>query len=385
MKVLVAFDKFKDCLTAQQACSTAADSLRDRHPDWQVETCPLTDGGEGFCQILTHAAGGCLHPARVLDARFREVAANFGTVHAANLPEAAATLLGLEDRGGIIALVEMAQASGLEQLSPKDRDPWHTSSCGTGQLIREACQTEAGLLLLGVGGSATNDLGLGALEALGAEYAGEHGLLPHITPAQFPQITEIDLHSNQLPLPPVRIACDVDNPLLGPQGATAIFGPQKGLAHKDLPAMEDALSHAAHLLCETTGHDEETLAHPGSGAAGGIGCGLRLATGASFVNGFGLVSAWLDLERKIEAADLVLTGEGRIDASSLHGKGPWAVLQQAATRGKSVHALAGSLADEVLHALPDGAHAHAIAPPDMPLNDALAAGPELLATAVSSI
>lgn len=385
MKVLAAFDKFKDCLSAREACDTAAACLREKHPGWQVETCPLTDGGEGFCEILTQAANGQLHTIRVLDAQFREVPASYGTVQARNLPPDAATLLGLSrDAAGTVAIVEMAQASGLEQLARDDRNLWDASSCGTGQLMREACQRDATVLLLGIGGSATNDLGLGAMEALGAEFLGEDGPLPHITPGQFSQIVEIDLHSNLLPLPPIRIACDVDNPLLGPEGATSIFGPQKGLAVDSLPAMEAAVAHAANVLCETTGHDENALHMPGSGAAGGIGCGLHLATGAHFVKGFSLVAAWLGLERKIQEADLVLTGEGRLDASSLNGKGPWAILQQAAASGKPVHAFAGSVTDEVLEALPWGAHAHAIQPEGMALEDALAAGPELLAHAVDS-
>ena len=382
MKVLVAFDKFKDCLTAGEACATAAQAIQCLHPEWEVESCPLTDGGEGFCEILTHAAGGRLLPVRALDARFREIAAQIGIVPVESLPAEVARLLNIPDGAASIAIVEMAQASGLEQLAADDRDPWEASSCGTGQLLREACQTDAGLILLGIGGSATNDLGLGALEALGAEFLAEGGSLPRITPKQFSVITGIDFHSNFLPLPEIRIACDVDNPLLGPNGATVTYGPQKGLTEEDLPALEEAVDSAAKLVCKIVGAEPEVLDLPGAGAAGGIGLSLHLVCGAEFVQGFKLVSGWLELKRKIQDADLVLTGEGRLDASSMHGKGPWAVIQIAASADRPVHAFAGSLAEEVLATLPPRAQAHAITPDGKTLHDALAEGPQLLGASI---
>ena len=385
MKVLVALDKFKDCFTASEACSIAAKTLNNKYPSWQLECSPLTDGGEGFCEILTLALGGTLYPVRVLDARFREVSAYFGTVPIQNLPDEARRLLGIEELDGKIAVIEMAQASGLEQLPVSERNPWHTNTCGTGQLIREACRKEITHILLGIGGSATNDLGFGALEALGIEFFGEDGPLPRIIPVKFPKLRQIDLESNLLPLPTIHVACDVANPLLGPDGATAVFAPQKGLPDKDLPAMEKALAHAAELLCETKGCKRDTLEEPGTGAAGGIGWGLHVATDATFINGFQLISAWLGLDRKINDADLILTGEGRMDASSTHGKGPWATLQKANKSGKLVHVFAGILTSEILGALPHNVFAHAITPAQMPLEEALANGQKLLEKAVLKI
>ncbi|MEL0117763.1 MAG: glycerate kinase, partial [Opitutae bacterium] len=179
--------------------------------------------------------------------------------------------------------------------------------------------------------------------------------------------------------------CDVENPLLGTDGATAVFAPQKGLPDKDLPAMEKALAHAAELLCETKGCKRDTLEEPGTGAAGGIGWGLHVATDATFINGFQLISAWLGLDRKINDADLILTGEGRMDASSTHGKGPWATLQKANKSGKLVHVFAGILTSEILGALPHNVFAHAITPAQMPLEEALANGQKLLEKAVLKI
>lgn len=385
MKVLVALDKFKDCFSASEACLIAIKTLKNKYPSWELECCPLTDGGEGFCEILTLALGGSLYPVRVLDARFREVSAHFGTVPIQNLPDDAKRLLGIEELDGKIAIIEMSQASGLEQLPVSERNPWHTSTCGTGQLIREACRKEITHILLGIGGSATNDLGFGALEALGVEFFGEDGPLPRIVPLEFPKLRQIDLQSNRIPLPTIHVACDVLNPLLGPDGATAVFAPQKGLPDKDLPAMEKALAHAAALLCETTDRNRDTLEESGSGAAGGMGWGLHVATGATFINGFQLISAWLGLDRKINDADLILTGEGRMDASSMHGKGPWATLQKANKSGKLVHVFAGSLTSEILEALPDNVLPHAITPAQMSLEEALANGQELLKKAVLKI
>ena len=202
-------------------------TLKNKYPSWQLECCPLTDGGEGFCEILTLALGGTLYPVRVLDARFREVSAYFGTVPIGNLADDARRLLGIEELDGKIAVIEMAQASGLEQLPASERNPWHTSTCGTGQLIREACQKEITHILLGIGGSATNDLGFGALEALGVEFFGEDGPLPRIVPLEFPKLRRIDLESNLLPLPTIHVACDVANPLLGLMELRQYLHPRK--------------------------------------------------------------------------------------------------------------------------------------------------------------
>jgi glycerate kinase len=385
VKVLVALDKFKDCLTASEACATVAQTILQLHSGWEVDICPLTDGGEGFCEILTRSAKGRLETTHVLNAQFQEVSAQIGFVQKQNLPIEAISLLCIPEYTTTLAVVEMAQASGLQQLAPDRRDPWNASSCGTGQLLREASMTEADLVLLGIGGSATNDLGLGALEALGAEYIGANGeSITRITPAQFTEMAEIDLQNNLLPLPEIRIACDVDNPLLGPTGATATYGLQKGMPKGDFSIMEQAVENAAHLLCESTKNDASTLKNSGAGAAGGIGIGLQLAYGAKFTPGFQLVASWLQIGKRIREADLVLTGEGRMDESSLHGKGPWAVIQDAANAGKPVQVYSGSLSEKALEALPEGVRAQAITPENMPIEKALMEGNQLLETSVKN-
>ncbi|MBH55215.1 MAG: glycerate kinase [Opitutaceae bacterium] len=384
MKVLVAFDKFKDCLTAKEACSAATEVIQRLRPDWELEACPLTDGGEGFCEILTSAAGGVFRHVRVLNARFRETQACLGIIEAKNLSDTVHRLLQTPDNTKLVAVVEMAQASGLQQLALPERNAWACSSCGTGQLLREACQTNADLILLGIGGSATNDLGLGALEGLGAEFITRKGeSLSRITPSQFDQLAQIDLHSNFVPMPETRIACDVDNPLLGPTGATANYGVQKGLDETELPVMDALMEKTAKLLCLASGAKETVVNLPGAGAAGGIGLALHLSLGASFVPGFALVKEWLGLKRKIQDADLILTGEGRLDESSLCGKGPWAIVEEAAHTGKSVQFYSGSIARSVQNVMPKEVYACSITPPGLELKVALVEGANLLGKAIS--
>jgi glycerate kinase len=273
----------------------------------------------------------------------------------------------------------MACASGLALLAPEARDPWQTSTTGTGELIRLAVERGAAALLLGVGGSATNDLGLGALATLGLELRSSHGdiVAPPI-PARWREIARLTGRVTP-PLPPIRIACDVTNPLLGPRGAAATYGPQKGLRPEDLPRLDHEAARLALMLCAHYGQPDSLMDVPGTGAAGGISFGFMAATGARLLPGFDLVSAWLDLEARLAAADLVITGEGRFDDSSLQGKGPGAVAARALALGKTVHVFAG-------HATatqpPARLAVHSITPSGLPLAAALPRAAEFLAASV---
>ena len=366
MRVLVAFDKFKDALTARAASEAAASALRAKHPDWTLDLCPLTDGGEGFCETLTAAASGRLEPMNVSGPRGGIISAPIGRVDSARLPPSVRARLNLKP-GGTLAIIGLASASGLELLPRSQRDPWLTTTYGTGEQIRAAAQAGADAILLGLGGSATNDLGLGALAALGFKFA-------HVpVPARWAQINRLEGCAE---LPPSFIACDVTNPLLGPRGATATFGPQKGLKPAEVPRLEAEMARLAALLCEACGQPLSLADTPGAGAAGGIAFGLMVATGAKLVPGFDLVSDWLDLPARLAAADLVITGEGRFDATSLAGKGPGSLVREARQLGKSAHVFAGSLG------VPADARHHAITPPGLPLAEALPRTAELLAAAV---
>ncbi len=382
MRVLLAFDKFKDSLTAREACEAAAKALRQRHPDWQLDLGPLADGGEGFAEILTAAVGGTLSTISVTGPRGTATDASFGLVSWSKIPPAARALLQLSPapaNDAEIAVIEMSAASGLAMLAPAERDPWQTTTLGTGQLMAAAAQAGAAALLLGVGGSATHDLGLGALSALGLQFLSPNGesIRPPV-PARWDMIERIT-GKISASLPPVRIACDVSNPLLGPRGAAAVYGPQKGLLAADLPKLDHASARLGLLLCAHSGVPDSLMDATGAGAAGGIAFGLMAATSAKLLPGFDLVAAWLDLDRRIAAADLVITGEGRFDDTSLSGKGPGAVAALALAAGKPVHVFAGQITATDSRA---GLQLHAISPRGQPLAEALAAGRRNLTAAV---
>jgi glycerate kinase len=369
MRVLVAFDKFKDSLTSPEACGITREALAARQPGWQIDACPLTDGGEGFCEILT-AGGGDYESVSAHGPRAATLTSRIGFRTLLKTPAAAKALL-QAGPGTRIAIVEMAAVSGLALLPPDQRDPWHTSSFGTGELIRAAAQPGVAAIVLGVG----------ALAALGLEFLDARGARvdPPI-PARWAEIVRI---AGRLTpgLPPIRIACDVTNPLLGPRGAAAIYGPQKGLRAADLARLENSAARLALLLLHHCGQPDTLMDVPGTGAAGGISFGLMTAAGAQLLPGFDLVSAWLGLEERIAAADMIITGEGRFDDSSLSGKGPGAVAARGLALGKPVHVFAGAVTSTEP---PANLSLHAITPPDTPLAVALPASAANLRRAVTA-
>jgi glycerate 2-kinase len=381
MRVLVAFDKFKDSISAQKACDIAAAAILSARGGWDIDPCPLSDGGEGFAEILTRSAEGALRRLEVTGPRGGRVEASFGVVPVDRIPERARAMLGAAASrpGGAVAVVEMASASGLALLAPEMRDLTRASSSGTGEVIRAAAAAGARAILLGVGGSASHDLGLGALSAMGIGFEGAAGeALGPLVPADWGMLRGI---SGRVPegFPPILIACDVDNPLLGRRGALAVYGPQKGLRPADAPALEAETRRVASLLCRHFGRSEELADRPGAGAAGGIAFGLMAGANAELLPGFDLVSSWIDLDERLSAADLVVTGEGRFDESSLSGKGPGTVVRRALAQGKIVHVFAGEIA--LARRIP-GLLTHAITPPGMALGDALERATGLLSSAI---
>ena len=346
MNVLLAFDKFKDSLTAEEACRAAARALRDERPEWYLRFAPLTDGGDGFCRILTEAVGGKRVEYSVTGPRFHPTKAQIGWIDLPTLKLSLRQSLGIPHRGRL-AIVEMAQSSGLAMLSPEHRDVWKTSSIGTGELLAVAARAGAAAILLGVGGSATNDLGIGALEALGLRFLASDGnVLTHLTPRHWRRVARVS-GSIMEEVPPIRIACDVENPLLGANGAAAVFGPQKGLAKEAWPQLDEATGEMAALLCSAFDAPLEATTEKGSGAAGGIAFGLGVVCGARIVPGFELVATWLDLDDKLGWADLVITGEGGFDRASLQGKGPGRIIEMATKRQIPTWVYAGKVAEDL--------------------------------------
>jgi glycerate 2-kinase len=359
MKVLVALDKFKGSLTAHQACATVAAELAGIHPDWRVKQCPLTDGGDGFARILTTAVGGRLESVEVANARGDRVPAEIGMVEIDRIPSSARRRLDdiktkvetdASYAGQRLAVVEMASASGLMLLKPEERDVWRTHTFGTGELLARARDDRSVKgVVVGLGGSATHDLGFGALAALGIRFMDTNGAaLTDLSPSNWDRIAAIS-HEYLRPMPPVWLACDVANPLLGPEGAAAVYARQKGLRTEDIPRLEAMTARAGRLLCAAFGRDFDTLSHiPGGGAAGGIAFGMQAAGLARLVPGYDLVSDWLGLEENLLAADMVITGEGCFDKSSLSGKGPGALVLAALNAKKSVHVFAGRVEADLL-------------------------------------
>ena len=377
-RVLIAFDKFKDALTARQACEMAAKALQATHPGWQLDLCPLADGGDGFCETLTRAAQGRFDPIVCTGPRGNTVNAQIGYVDPVEINQKLRGTLKCPDEGPI-AVIEMASASGLALLPLNQRDPWQTSSRGTGELLATAVKTGATTLLLGVGGSATNDLGLGAIEALGFKFYDDRGeLVVNPVPTRWEQIVRVE---GRILLPRLLIACDVTNPLLGPTGAAATFGPQKGLREDDLPRLEQQAKRISELLCDACGQSRSLREVPGTGAAGGFAFGLMVAAKAELISGAALVSDWLDLPTRIAAADIVITGEGRFDRTSLTGKGPGALIRAAVNLGKPIHVFAGSI-DSVIPL--EGLTATAISPSSLPLAETIARTEEFLSRAIAA-
>lgn len=354
MKILLAPDKFKGCMSAAEVCAVVEPILRNRA---EVVSRPISDGGEGFTATMQAALGGTWHPVPVRSPLGRTVQAGFALC-------------------GEIAVMEMAHASGLVLVAESERDPWRASTFGTGELIRAATACGVGEILLGIGGSATNDGGVGMAQALGFQFLDATGHTISDLPNRLQEVRRIVAPDRNWPQ--IRVACDVENPLLGEHGCTRIYGPQKGILAGDFTRHEQRLAHLVSLL--------EIDPGVGSGAAGGLGYGLLAFTGATLEPGFDLVARTLDLERLVRECDLVITGEGSLDASSLSGKAPASLAQMAGHYGKPVVALCGRVEESALPELKKRfAQILPVTPPGMPMEEAIAEAPRLLAAAARRI
>lgn len=346
MRVLIAFDKFKHALSARELCELTAQTLGELRPTWTLDVCPLTDGGDGFEEVLSQVTHGETHSVTTSGPRGGVVQSGLSTTAWSRIPPPAQQLIPKEfwpaqdDR---IALIELARSSGIAGIPPELRDPWETSTHGTGQLILAARELGAKLIILGLGGSATNDLGLGALSALGLVFSDKNGKpLRPPTPQTWSELQKIEGHV--LPaIPPIVIACDVENPLLGARGAAATFGRQKGLSPDRLSELETLSAEIARRLSAHCGKPEAIVDQPGAGAAGGTAWGLLCATRAQLIPGAEFVMRCLRLNERMAAADLIITGEGHFDATSFGGKGPGYLVAAAQAARKSIHVFAGKI------------------------------------------
>jgi len=374
MKIVIAPDSFKECLPAAAVAQAMARGVLDVCPDAVLDLCPMADGGEGTVEAMVAATGGRLLTADVFDPLGKPIRAHWGLLGESGgaLLPGELGLLGAAVAGEAdgdastqgsspappqgAAVIEMAAASGLHLVPAEHRDPLRTTSFGTGQLIRAALDEGATKIILGIGGSATVDGGAGAAQALGVTFLDGRGQLMvcGLGGGALADIGRIDLSGldERLAGVAIHIACDVKNPLTGVNGAATVFGPQKGATPEMVDLLDRGLSHWAGILRAQLGKDVEFI--PGAGAAGGLGAGLLALCGGKLESGLTIVAQTVGLKRRLTGADLVFTGEGRLDHSSRFGKTAVGVAELARAAGAATVCIPGQITDDAPRDLFDG-------------------------------
>lgn len=368
MYIVVAPQSLKGSLDAPEVGEAIAAGIRRVWPGAEIRVVPVADGGEGTVRALVAATGGALRQARVTGPLGDPVTAEYGMFG------------GEQTRQTQTAVIEMAAASGLPLVPPERRDPRQTTTRGTGELMRAALDAGARRLLIGIGGSATNDGGAGMAQALGARLLNDRGNELPAGGAALARLARIDVSGFDLRLKDVavQVASDVTNPLCGPEGASAVYGPQKGATPDVVSELDAALAHYGELLKRDLGADVVNM--PGAGAAGGLGAGLLAFAHAQLVPGAQLVLQTINFSQTVDGAALVFTAEGRLDSQTAYGKAVGAVAQAARQAGARVVALAGSVTsdDAALSSLGIDA-ALSIGSGPMSLEESMANAPRLLA------
>ena len=362
MRIVVAPDSFKGSLSALAVAEAMERGVRSVFPDASVARVPIADGGEGTVEALVAATGGRLESRRVTGPLGEPVEARWG-------------VLG----DGRTAVVEMAAASGLTLVPRERRDPRVTTTRGTGELVRAALDAGLRRVVVGLGGSATNDGGAGLARALGIRFLDDAGRDLPEGGAALARLARVDLAGQdaRIAAAEVVVACDVDNPLTGPRGASAVYGPQKGATPAMVAELDAALERYARVAREATGRDVAGL--PGAGAAGGLGAGLLFFTPARLRPGVEIVLEMTGFDALVRGADLVLTGEGRTDFQTAMGKAPVGVAAAAKRHGVPVVCLSGGLGPGADEVLARGIDALAVAVPGpMGLEEAVARARELV-------
>ena len=329
MKVIVAIDSFKGSLSTFEAGKAAAKGIQAVYPEAEVVISPLADGGEGTVDAILLATNGERKVIHVHDPLGRSISASYGII-----------------RETKTAVIEMAAASGITLVSEKERNPFYTTTLGVGEMIADAICEDCREFIIGIGGSATNDGGIGMLSALGVKFSDKNGNDIAKGGLGLRDLAKIDVDSMLSTLRECRfhIACDVKNPLCGENGCSAIFGPQKGLTTDNIPLMDAWLSHYAALTKTINASADAT--YPGCGAAGGLGFAFLSYLPAELCSGIELVIRATGLEQHMQDADIVITGEGRLDGQSCMGKAPVGVALLAKKYKKPVIALAGGVTEE---------------------------------------
>jgi len=369
MKILLAPDSYKGSLTAVQVANALEEGIKRFLPDSEVVKVPMADGGEGTVEALVTATGGRIVPCRVTGPLGGPVDAFFG-------------ILG----DGCTGVLEMAAASGLPLVPVEKRNPMVTTTYGTGELMVRAIEYGCRKLIIGIGGSATNDGGMGMAQALGVRFLDSDGRELGYGGGQLLQLHRIDA-GNQYPgisQVDIQVACDVNNLLCGPKGAAAVYGPQKGATEDMVTRLDRGLARLAEVIVRDMGKD--ILELPGAGAAGGLGGGLVAFAGAVLRSGVEIVMEAVKLEQLVRDTDLVITGEGRTDAQTAYGKAPVGVARVAKKYEKPVICISGSLGAGAERVYKYGIDALAsILVEPMTVEEAMARGKELLVKAGDGI
>lgn len=360
MKMIFASDSFKGSLSGREAGELLEKAARQVFGEVESVVITAADGGEGTVDALLETCGGRRITVSAHDARMRHVSASYGSFD------------------GKRAVIEMAAASGLPQLPANLRDPLKTTSYGTGELLKDALEKGFCRIAVGLGGSATNDGGMGAMRALGARFLDKQGMELEGCGQDLGKVQKIDLSGlhPRLRESEITIMCDVDNPLCGTEGATYTFGAQKGATPEMLETLEAGMLHYRKVLAETFGKDPQEIR--GGGAAGGLGAALALFCGGKIRPGVETVLDMLEFDRLLDGADLVVTGEGRTDAQTVHGKVMYGIGMHAKEKGIPVIGLSGSLGEGAEELVKYGICAMtATVNAPMPLETAMARAKEL--------
>ncbi len=369
MRIVIAPDSYKGSLSALRVASAIEAGVLRVFPDAEIVKIPIADGGEGFVEALALATGGTLFTEEVPGPLGRPVRSTWGALG-----------------DGRSAVIEMAAASGMSLISPQERDPRITTTLGTGRLIKAALDRGFCRIILGIGGSATNDGGAGMAQALGVSFLDSDGKELSPGGAALANLSEVRTAGldPRLKETELIVACDVDNPLIGPRGASLVYGPQKGATPEVAAQLDNALKRFGEIAFQGTGKD--IASRPGAGAAGGLGAGLMFFTDAEFRPGVDVVLNVTGFDSLVQTADLVITGEGATDFQTAFGKAPMGVAARAKRHGKPVVCLSGGLLDGSEEVLRHGMDAiFSIPPRPMSLQECMENAPMLIEEAAERL
>ena len=354
MKIIIALDSFKGSLSSTEAGEAVREAILQVHPEWETDIIPIADGGEGMLNVMMNTTAGFIHTLTAHNPCMEQTEAQYGI-----------------SADGQTAFIEMANISGLPLISNSQRNPMKTSTFGTGELIKDALEKGCRKFVIGIGGSATNDAGAGMLQALGFRFLDKDGNVLKQGGEILGKVVHIctqDVHQS-LKNAHFIVACDVQNPFFGPEGAAYVYARQKGADDRMIADLDEGMRSFAQVVYKETGKDIANL--PGSGAAGGMGGGMVAFLDAELKSGADLLLDISRFDERIADADLIITGEGRIDRQSLMGKIPGKILQRGRSKGIPVIAIAGCVEDETLLKEVGFHGVYATKPENMPLEEAM--------------